>query len=249
MEDPMAGTPEAGWYADPADAKQVRYWDGNAWTTQIRSSGPSLAPETPRHRLPAIAITGIVVGALLAVGGITAILLNAGNDPVSGAQPAGDNEVQFTSDSGLITINVPASWKEDTAAAREYFDLVDVPGMTVQASWDLDAAPWFGGASATIATYDHVLGDSVEMAEQTFSALEGFFTDARTLNRGTYTTEGGIVLQRLDFQQEVSGVAMYQIELIAVVDGMGLEITATLLGDTLSDVDLVLEAVDTFVMR
>jgi hypothetical protein len=31
----------AGWYPDPADAQQSRYWDGDAWTDQV---GPQLPP-------------------------------------------------------------------------------------------------------------------------------------------------------------------------------------------------------------
>ena len=27
--------PPAGWYADPDDASQQRYWDGNAWTEHV----------------------------------------------------------------------------------------------------------------------------------------------------------------------------------------------------------------------
>jgi hypothetical protein len=31
-----AATPPAGWYDAPGDPTQIRYWDGNAWTTQYR---------------------------------------------------------------------------------------------------------------------------------------------------------------------------------------------------------------------
>jgi len=31
-----AATPPAGWYDAPGDPTQIRYWDGNAWTSQYR---------------------------------------------------------------------------------------------------------------------------------------------------------------------------------------------------------------------
>ena len=30
---------QPGWYADPSNPASERYWDGNAWTDQIRGSG------------------------------------------------------------------------------------------------------------------------------------------------------------------------------------------------------------------
>lgn len=27
--------PPAGWYADPGDASQLRFWDGTSWTSQV----------------------------------------------------------------------------------------------------------------------------------------------------------------------------------------------------------------------
>lgn len=33
---PATGSPVAGWYADPGGSGQRRYWDGRAWTTELR---------------------------------------------------------------------------------------------------------------------------------------------------------------------------------------------------------------------
>jgi uncharacterized membrane protein len=41
--------PKEGWYQDPTDDLQHRYWDGEKWTTQTR---PLLPPETPNVALP-----------------------------------------------------------------------------------------------------------------------------------------------------------------------------------------------------
>lgn len=38
------GAPTAGWYADPADATQLRWWNGGGWTTDVRPSAPPVAP-------------------------------------------------------------------------------------------------------------------------------------------------------------------------------------------------------------
>jgi hypothetical protein len=38
--------PEAGWYPDPSDADQLRYWDGHAWTPHAHKPVP-ISPATP----------------------------------------------------------------------------------------------------------------------------------------------------------------------------------------------------------
>jgi hypothetical protein len=40
----------AAWYEDPGDSRQIRYWDGNAWTSQV---GPR--PQLPAAAPPAFA--------------------------------------------------------------------------------------------------------------------------------------------------------------------------------------------------
>jgi hypothetical protein len=37
----MTQTPEAGWFVDPQDATQFRYWDGSAWTEHRSPRGPT----------------------------------------------------------------------------------------------------------------------------------------------------------------------------------------------------------------
>ncbi len=47
--------PPAGWYPDPQDATQQRYWDGNAWTGHTAPSGAAAAgaPAAPGSVAPA----------------------------------------------------------------------------------------------------------------------------------------------------------------------------------------------------
>ncbi|MCJ7827078.1 MAG: DUF2510 domain-containing protein [Demequinaceae bacterium] len=77
----MTDSPVTGWYSDPADPTRLRYWDGKAWTDQIKATETRSAVEVSRRRLPGIAIVGIVVAALLTIGGFIAIILNTGGDP------------------------------------------------------------------------------------------------------------------------------------------------------------------------
>ena len=38
MTDNTGGNPAAGWYANPDNSTQLRWWDGQAWTDQIQAS-------------------------------------------------------------------------------------------------------------------------------------------------------------------------------------------------------------------
>ncbi|MFT6943108.1 MAG: hypothetical protein ACJA2F_001307 [Nitriliruptoraceae bacterium] len=44
----MTDTPQAGWYPDPNDATQQRYWDGTAWTEHTAAGvAQAAAPAAP----------------------------------------------------------------------------------------------------------------------------------------------------------------------------------------------------------
>ena len=43
---------DAGWFADPDDATQLRWWDGTAWTEHRAPSGVEVAAEVVAHLLP-----------------------------------------------------------------------------------------------------------------------------------------------------------------------------------------------------
>ncbi|MFB9716740.1 DUF2510 domain-containing protein [Arthrobacter methylotrophus] len=61
----------AGWYPDPSNAPQTRYWDGNASSSDVRPFAPPEAlqagPEAPRQRR---GNGWIIAGCLIAVLGI-----------------------------------------------------------------------------------------------------------------------------------------------------------------------------------
>ncbi len=175
----MPEAPSAGWYADPADSTRLRYWDGKAWSNQIRPAETQPGSKAPRHRLPGIAIVGIVFGALLTVGGFAAIILNATDKsdptPTSASTPGSDvtptpvntegsttpeviipeNWELFTSRSGAIQYAYDPAWTDiwtpeyEQAMVEGAGDLNGVE-MEVAGSWLLDGSAWTGGTNLII---------------------------------------------------------------------------------------------------
>ncbi len=98
----MATALPAGWYADPADTNQYRYWSGHEWTPHVRDraevdrtaasrplpdfdvlpmSAAEPVPETTRHRGR--------VPVLLTVLGLLAVVATAGVVAFGGSDPSG----------------------------------------------------------------------------------------------------------------------------------------------------------------
>ena len=78
----MTQTP-ADWYPDPNDARQLRYWDGSAWTAHVaavpvpaRPTGPTTPDGEPLAgwwwRVLAYVIDSIIVGIVVSIVGIPA---------------------------------------------------------------------------------------------------------------------------------------------------------------------------------
>jgi hypothetical protein len=44
VQPPAASQPPAGWYPDPQNAQQQRYWDGSTWTGHTAASAAAVAP-------------------------------------------------------------------------------------------------------------------------------------------------------------------------------------------------------------
>ncbi|WP_101847487.1 GmrSD restriction endonuclease domain-containing protein [Zhihengliuella sp. ISTPL4] len=59
----MTSTPVAGWYPDPADSSQMRWWDGAAWTAQTRSIPQPAAPSGLQTLPPPVTGTAFSAGA------------------------------------------------------------------------------------------------------------------------------------------------------------------------------------------
>jgi hypothetical protein len=54
-EGSVSASPAAGWYRDPANAVNVRWWDGVRWTDQIRFAAPEL------HDVPPTVVPEVIV--------------------------------------------------------------------------------------------------------------------------------------------------------------------------------------------
>lgn len=75
----MEGTP-AGWYDDPEQPGQQRYWDGTAWTenrapTTAPTPAPPSAPAPPPATAPPASSSNRVVWIIVAVLGVIAVLV------------------------------------------------------------------------------------------------------------------------------------------------------------------------------
>lgn len=71
--------PPANWYPDPGQQGQLRYWDGNRWTTDVAPhvhapQAPGTAPVPAKGGMPAWAIVLIVVPVAFVIIGILAAI-------------------------------------------------------------------------------------------------------------------------------------------------------------------------------
>lgn len=105
----MATALPAGWYADPADADQYRYWAGDQWTAHVRdrvqidqstaarplpdfdtpSPSAEAEPTSATHRRRRVPV-------LLAVLGLVAVVATAGVVGFGGSEPSGAGGQRLT---------------------------------------------------------------------------------------------------------------------------------------------------------
>lgn len=120
--------------------------------------------------------------------------------------------------------------------------------LTVEGAWDFDGGKFFGGSSATITTYENVPGDTATLAKSSFDVLESIFGGAET-TRGTFTTNQGILFERLDLTFEIPGGTAYEVEFIAVVDHVGIEVTFLVLDGGSATIDEIEAVMKGLVIR
>jgi len=101
----MGSTP-AGWYTNPDNDAEVRYWDGAQWTDQVGPAQPaaplqesSSAAPRPKRRVPLwVAITAGVAGLLLGasgpIGGNDAQRVGQLEDELASAQTESEKALQ-----------------------------------------------------------------------------------------------------------------------------------------------------------
>lgn len=147
---------------------------------------------------------------------------------VSGCASPAPSLVEFTSDTGTIGMDVPEAWEDRTEEARGN---VGWPGMTIEAAWILTGTPGVDASSIAVVTYEAPGMTTEEFADASTEAIEDLYPAADVVKRESFTGDSGIVYERQDITTELPGARLYQVELWAVVDGVGIEIAITLFND------------------
>jgi len=107
----------------------------------------------------------------LAVALPLAFLLSGCSSSASSAESPAANEVQFTSASGLLTINVPKTWTDNTAATQAVMDAMGGDTGRVEGGWLLSGDGFSTGSSVIILTQGGVGNDQAAFATATFTSL------------------------------------------------------------------------------
>lgn len=77
----------AGWYPDPQNSGQQRYWDGNTWTQQFAPAGPAAAPTAAAVKKPFYKRTWFIVVAVLVGLGVVSNLIGGSPSTTSESEP------------------------------------------------------------------------------------------------------------------------------------------------------------------
>lgn len=130
----MTQPPPAGWFPDPNNAQQRRYWDGSAWTEHV-SPAPGVTPITPaasapttvpyttspaasggigewvkQHKVWTAVIAVVVIGIIAGIAG--------GGSSSSGEAPAAQQGTTIPSSTSAATTATPGSSASPLQKAR-----------------------------------------------------------------------------------------------------------------------------------
>jgi len=179
-------------------------------------------------------------------------LVSGCSSGTSSAESPAANEVQFTSASGLLTINVPKTWTENTVQAQALADAMEGNDLRVEGCWLLPGASLFTGSAITIATFP--IGGVPD--EHRATVVNEMFTQIAQMYGGatapysTMTTRDGLSFERGDFAVSASnGNTATMIALISFVDGRLIQISISFLNDDVAFEDDVIHAVETLVVN
>lgn len=144
------GSPPAGWYTDPTGLHRARFWDGIAWTEQVRDDvvGPDPSPAAGTRPDPPAAVAGVAEAvAALAHVGVSAAQVGAGHqggDPAPGLpgpgwypDPAGRFQARYWD----------GAWWTHRVASRGVEAVDPLPGATAGLATDAAGGstdPWSG---------------------------------------------------------------------------------------------------------
>ncbi|WP_199539296.1 DUF2510 domain-containing protein [Desertihabitans brevis] len=86
--------PEAGWFPDPSGQRdQLRWWDGRAWTGQVRPAGPDTSPP-PRARGVRRLLLVLLAAVALVVAVVAVVVTQVVRPPSGGTAPGGQSTRQ-----------------------------------------------------------------------------------------------------------------------------------------------------------
>jgi hypothetical protein len=224
----MADSPAAGWHSDPENPDRMRFWDGQKWTDQVQAMAgadpsPTKAPG-PKRRLPGLAIAGMIVAALLVVGGLTAIIVNAlgSGDPTvqpsRSAMGLPSDWSTYTSRSGAVTYSYDPAWYDLWTAEEEaqMIEAMPIPGADIEVAgeWMTDGSPLTGGTALVII----VVSDGTPVPDNLdFQAMGFVVSNAQAIGTGDYdivlnegfTTTNGYDAWRIDYTMDSLESTMY----------------------------------------
>jgi hypothetical protein len=141
-------------------------------------------------------------------------------------------------------MNVPTSWQDQTSTVQDS----SVPGLRYEFVWVFEEPSAVGTSSLVIVSYEGLDMSTAEFADANFAVANQYYPTGEVVVRETFTTAGGIRFERQDLTDTVQGMAVYEVELAAMVNGKGIEIAITLAEDDDRLLDDVLQAVETVVV-
>jgi len=100
-------TPPAGWYINPDDATQQRYWDGSQWTTHVAPGEPGVAALAPRRSRRGLVASIIALVALVLVAGTWFIWLFFDQREARAERAAADSVLRVANEITTMGIDHP----------------------------------------------------------------------------------------------------------------------------------------------
>lgn len=224
----MADSPALGWYEDPGNATQLRFWDGEGWTDQVSSMTSDDGGVGHRRRLSGWAIAGIVACALLVVGGITAIIVQTTKGSSSSEHSSAENTLPplpapqgwetYISRSGAIAYAYDPEWTN--LYTPEYETMVLAMGGTTDVEtelagvWMLDGSAFTGETTLVILAFDEGTTNHLPLSYQSSGWVHEWAQTAEADGYDigvdeSYTTNTGLDAWRTDFTMTVDGTPLY----------------------------------------
>lgn len=115
-------TPPAGWHPDPEDNKQIRYWDGQQWTsaTQPMPAAQTPTPETPeqkKDRKRQLIAIGIIVAVVASIAIFKSIDFSSDDTETAAAAETTTTQAARTTTTARTTTAGAATTPLTTSAA------------------------------------------------------------------------------------------------------------------------------------